>query len=66
MLPALFCFIGQICDYVVKLTIKYSAKGIQRVNDFSREALTDDPNEGIRDYDMSAVNMEREFGEIEK
>lgn len=31
LLPALFCFIGQICDYVVKLTIKYSAKGIQRV-----------------------------------
>ena len=47
-------------------SIFHDAKGIQRVNDFSRVALTDDPNKGIRDYDMSAVNMEREFGEIEK
>ena len=46
-------------------SIFHDAKGIQRVNDFSRTALTDDPTEGIREYDMSAVNMEREFGEIE-
>ena len=47
-------------------SIFHDAKGIQRVNDFSCVALTDDPNKGIRDYDMSAVNMEREFGVIEK
>ena len=44
----------------------HDTKGIQRVNDFSRAALTDDPNEGIRGYDMTAFSMEREFGEIEK
>ncbi|MBQ2879620.1 MAG: ferredoxin, partial [Anaerotignum sp.] len=38
-------------------------RGIQRINDFSREALTDDPMEGIRGYDMKAVNMERDFSE---
>ena len=43
----------------------HDAKGIQRVNDFSRTALTDDLNEGIRGYDMTAFSMEREFGEIE-
>ena len=35
-------------------------------NDFSRLALTDNPMEGIRGYDMAGVNMEREFPELEK
>jgi len=47
-------------------SIFHDQRGIQRVNDFSREALTDDPAEGIKGYDMSAVQMEREFLEIEK
>ena len=46
-------------------SIFHDTKGIQRVNDFSREALTDDPNEGIRGYDMRAISMEREFLKIE-
>ena len=44
----------------------HDARGIQRVNDFGREALTDDPTEGIRGYDMSAIDMEREFFEVNK
>ena len=36
------------------------------MNDFSRLALTDNPMEGIRGYDMAGVNMEREFPELEK
>jgi len=42
-------------------SIFQDTRGIQRINDFSREALTDDPTEGIRGYDMSEVNMERDF-----
>ncbi|MBR2851106.1 MAG: ferredoxin, partial [Anaerotignum sp.] len=42
-------------------SIFHDARGIQRVNDFSREALTDNPTEGIRGYDMTAVDMEREY-----
>ncbi|MBP3306995.1 MAG: ferredoxin, partial [Anaerotignum sp.] len=42
-------------------SIFHDARGIQRVNTFSREALTDDPTEGIRGYNMDEVNMEREF-----
>ena len=42
-------------------SIFHDARGIQRVNNFSREALTDDPTEGIRGYNMEEVNMEREF-----
>lgn len=44
-------------------SLSHDTKGIARINDFSREALTDDPTEGIRGYDMSNVNMEREYGE---
>jgi len=47
-------------------SIFHDQRGIQRVNDFSREALTDDPAEGIRGYDMSCVDMEREFGDYER
>lgn len=47
-------------------SIFHDAKGIQRVDDFSRAARTDDPNEGIRGYDMYAFNIEIEFGQIEK
>ena len=47
-------------------SISHDNKGIERVNSFSREALTDDPSEGIRGYDMAGVNMEREFGEVKK
>mgnify|MGYP000444178876 CR=1 FL=1 len=36
------------------------------MNDFSRLALTDNPMEGIRGYDMAGVNMEREFPELGK
>lgn len=31
------------------------------MNSFSREALTDDPNEGILGYNMEEVNMERTY-----
>ena len=47
-------------------SIFHDQRGIQRVNDFSRLALTDNPMEGIRGYDMAGVNMEREFPELEK
>ena len=47
-------------------SIFHDVRGIERVNSFSREALTDDPNEGIRGYDMAGVNMEREFEEVKK
>lgn len=47
-------------------SIFHEASGIERVNSFSREALTDDPSEGIRGYDMAGVNMEREFEEVKK
>ena len=42
-------------------SIFHDNRGIQRVNTFSREALTDDPTEGIRGYQMDQVNMERDF-----
>jgi iron only hydrogenase large subunit-like protein len=42
-------------------SIFHDMRGIQRVNNFSREALTDDPTEGIRGYDMNEVDMERDF-----
>ena len=42
-------------------SIFHDVRGIQRVNTFSREALTDDPTEGIRGYSMADVNMERDF-----
>ena len=45
-------------------SIFHDTRGIQRVNDFSREALTDDPMEGIRGYDLKAINMEREFEKL--
>jgi iron only hydrogenase large subunit-like protein len=44
-------------------SIFHDMRGIQRVNTFSREALTDDPTEGIRGYDMKEVNMERDFSQ---
>ncbi len=44
-------------------SLVHEAKGIMRINEFSREALTDDPTEGIRGYDMTGIAMEREFGE---
>lgn len=47
-------------------SIFHDVRGIERVNSFSREAITDDPSEGIRAYDMSGVNMEREFEEVAK
>ncbi len=42
-------------------SIFHEQKGIERVNSFGREALTDDPTEGVRGYDMNLINMEREF-----
>ncbi len=45
-------------------SLMHDAKGIVRINDFSREALTDDPTEGIRGYDMSGIEMEREYEEV--
>lgn len=45
-------------------SIFHDQRGIQRVNNFSREALTDDPTEGIRGYDMENVNMELEYPEL--
>ncbi|MBQ9091559.1 MAG: hypothetical protein IJY52_04745 [Anaerotignum sp.] len=47
-------------------SIFHDTKGIRRINDFSCEALTDNPNEGIRGYDMSAIRMEREFIKLEE
>jgi iron only hydrogenase large subunit-like protein len=44
-------------------SIFHDMRGIQRVNNFSREALTDDPTEGIRGYDMNEVDMERDFSQ---
>lgn len=42
-------------------SIFHDPRGVERVNSFSREALTDDPNEGIRGYNMEEVNMERTY-----
>ena len=42
-------------------SIFHDQRGIERINGFSREALTDDSNEGIRGYDMEAISMEREY-----
>ena len=42
-------------------SIFHDDRGIERVNSFSREALTDDPTEGVRGYDMKDVDMEREY-----
>jgi len=42
-------------------SIFHDARGIQRINTFSRVALTDDPTEGIRGYNMAEVNMVRDF-----
>lgn len=47
-------------------SIFHDTRGIQRVNMFSREALTDDPTEGIRGYDMKSIKMEREYPELKK
>ncbi len=47
-------------------SIFHDQRGIQRVNDFGREAITDNPEEGIRGYDLSAIDMEREFYKIAK
>ena len=47
-------------------SIFHDMRGIQRVNTFSREALTDNPAEGVHGYDMKKVNMEREYPELEK
>lgn len=44
----------------------HDVRGIEKVNSFSREALTDDPNEGIRGYDMRSVNMQREYEELKE
>ncbi len=44
-------------------SIFHDQRGIQRVDDFSRQAVTDNPMEGIRGYDLSLVNMERSFSE---
>ena len=40
----------------------HEARGIEMINKYSREALTDDPSEGFRGYDMASINMERDFG----
>ncbi len=34
-------------------------KGIEQINSFGREAVTDNPAEGIRGYNMGNVEMER-------
>ncbi len=45
-------------------SLTHDAKGIEQINKFSREALTDNPTEGIRGYDMTGVNLEREYIEV--
>lgn len=60
---------GMACKYGCTsgaASIFHDVRGIEKVNSFSREALTDDPNEGIRGYDMQSVNMERDFPEMKK
>ncbi|MBR2852347.1 MAG: 4Fe-4S dicluster domain-containing protein [Anaerotignum sp.] len=47
-------------------SVFHDARGILRIDQFGREALTDDPAEGIRGYDMEEVNMEREYPELQK
>ncbi|MBQ7758495.1 4Fe-4S dicluster domain-containing protein [Anaerotignum sp.] len=46
-------------------SIFHDQRGIERVNSFSREALTDDPTEGVRGYDLKTIDMEREYPELE-
>lgn len=44
-------------------SIYHASNGIERVNAFSRQALTDDPTEGIRGYEKE-IYMEREYEEL--
>lgn len=44
-------------------SIYHDNKGIERVNTFSRQALTDNPTEGIRGYETE-IHMEREYEEL--
>lgn len=45
-------------------SIFHEERGIAKVNNYSRLAITDDPYEGVRDYDMTGVNMERDYPEL--
>lgn len=47
-------------------SLTHDVKGIEKINSFSREALTDDPTEGIRGYDMKEINMERDFNMLKE
>ena len=53
---------GMACRYGCTggaASISHDMKGIEQINSFGREAVTDNPAEGIRGYNMGNVEMER-------
>ena len=43
-------------------SLVHDLKSIDTINRYGKEAATDNPQEGMKGYDMSVIHMEREFG----
>ena len=44
-------------------SISHDMKGIDKINQFSKESATDSPAEGVRGYHMENIEMERAYAE---
>ncbi|KXL52785.1 iron hydrogenase 1 [Anaerotignum neopropionicum] len=47
-------------------SLSHDQRGIELLNRYGKEAATESPFEGIAEYDLTAINMERRFGLQEK
>lgn len=55
---------GMACKYGCTggaASISHDMRGIEKINSFGREAVTDNPAEGVRGYHMENVEMERVY-----
>ena len=47
-------------------SLSHDQRGIELLNRYGKEAATESPFEGIAEYDLTVINMERRFGLQEK